>query len=58
MFRTISSTSFMYQRRSNIIYPLLGELFPLPLPDGFPVVLGPLTGLEFDFDIFFPFIFR
>jgi hypothetical protein len=26
----------------------VGGLFPLPPPDGFPVVLGALTGLGFD----------
>lgn len=30
-----------------------GGLFPLPPPDGFPVVLGPLGGLCVDFAIGF-----
>ncbi len=33
-----------------------GALLPLFPPDGFPVVLGPFTGLVPDFDIFYPFI--
>jgi hypothetical protein len=34
-----------------------GGLFPLPPPDGFPVVLGALTGLGFDvLDILTSFI--
>jgi hypothetical protein len=38
---------------SPTIYFLgFGGLFPLPPPEGFPVVLGALTGLGFDvFDI-------
>jgi hypothetical protein len=30
---------------------VLGELLPLPGPDGFPVLLGPLGGGVFVFDI-------
>jgi hypothetical protein len=35
----------------------LGGLFPLPPPEGFPVLLGPLFGLGFgcDFAIFLSF---
>jgi hypothetical protein len=33
----------------------LGGLLPLPLPEGFPVVLGAFAGLESDFAIKFTF---
>lgn len=36
-----------------MIYLPLGELLPRPVPDGFPVVLGPLFGRGLLFDILF-----
>jgi hypothetical protein len=38
-----------------VIFYFEGGLFPLPPPDGFPVVLGPFGGLTPDFAILIPF---
>lgn len=55
-----SLLKYLHKKISKFSYSFYLEegLFPLPLPDGFPVVLGPFVGLPDDFAIvFFPFKF-
>jgi hypothetical protein len=51
-FEKISNIKIKGDQSHPLNYFLgLGGLLPLPPPDGFPVVLGPLGGLRVDFAI-------